>query len=291
VEDCLKAIEDADVLVEGFRPGVMERLGLGPDVALKRNPRLIYGRMTGWGQDGPLAQAAGHDINYIAITGALAGIGKPGEPSTPPLNLVGDFGGGSLYLAFGIAAALYERERSGRGQVIDAAIVDGTASLMAIFAGGRISLDKGKRLLGGDAPFYRCYLCKDGREISLGSLEPQFYAELLQRLGLEPQDNHHRGDPANWPALNAQFEALFKTKTQAEWCAILEGTDVCFGPVLSTTEAAEHPHMKARGALVTRHGTVQAAPAPRLSRTPGAAQDNHNDGADVLRRWAREPRV
>jgi alpha-methylacyl-CoA racemase len=290
IEACLKAIETADVLVEGFRPGVMERLGLGPDVALKRNPRLVYGRMTGWGQDGPLAQAAGHDINYIAITGALAGIGRTGEASTPPLNLVGDFGGGSLYLAFGIAAALFERERSGHGQVIDAAIVDGAASLMAIFAGGRIELEKGKRLLGGDAPFYRCYICKDGREISLGSLEPQFYAELLQRTGMDKHPNHFRSDHANWPALNAQFEALFKTRTQAEWCAILEGTDVCFGPVLPLAEAAEHPHMKARGVFVSHNNTVQAGPAPRLSRTPGAIQDNDDHGAAVLARWQGEVR-
>jgi alpha-methylacyl-CoA racemase len=288
VETCLKAIETADILVEGFRPGVMERLGLGPEVAMARNPRLIYGRMTGWGQEGPLARAAGHDINYIAITGALAAIGKPGEPSVPPLNLLGDFGGGSLYLAFGIAAALYERERSGRGQVIDAAIVDGAASLMAIFAGGRIGLDKGQRLLGGDAPFYRCYVCKDGREISLGSLEPQFYAELLQRLGLPAQDNRHRGHYDNWPALNEQLEALFKTRTQAEWCAILEGTDVCFGPVLGLAEAPDHPHMKARGVFAERNGVVQAGPAPRLSRTPGAVQDNTEDGAAVLARWATE---
>lgn len=285
VEACLAAIETADVLVEGFRPGVMERLGLGPDVALERNPRLVYGRMTGWGQEGPLAQAAGHDINYIAITGALAGIGRPGEPSTPPLNLVGDFGGGSLYLAFGIAAALFERERSGKGQVIDAAIVDGAASLMAIFAGGRISLEKGKRLLGGDAPFYRCFLCKDGREISLGSLEPQFYAELLQRLGLEAQPNQSRSDPVNWPALNEDFETIFRTKTQAEWCDLLEGSDVCFGPVLGMAEAADHPHMKARGAFITRAGVLQPAPAPRFSRTPGAIQANEEDGAAVLARW------
>jgi alpha-methylacyl-CoA racemase len=285
IEDCLKAIEKADVLIEGFRPGVMERLGLGPDQALARNPRLIYGRMTGWGQEGPLAHAAGHDINYIAITGALSPIGPKGAVSQPPLNLVGDFGGGSLYLAYGIAAALFERERSGKGQVIDAAIVDGAASLMAMFCGVRLSREKGQRLLGGDAPFYRCYVCADGREISVGALEPQFYEELVELIGAEKHDNRHRSHFDNWPDLNAAFEAIFKTRTQAEWCAILEGTDACFGPVLDLAEAPDHPHMKARGVFETHAGVPQPAPAPRLSRTPGAIQASDEDGAQVLARW------
>jgi alpha-methylacyl-CoA racemase len=286
IEVCLAAIEAADVLVEGFRPGVMERLGLGPEKALRRNPRLIYGRMTGWGQDGPLAQSAGHDINYIALTGALGGIGRPGEPSVPPLNLVGDFGGGSLYLAFGIAAALYERERSGAGQVIDAAIVDGAASLMAMFCDARIPRAKGRSLLGGDAPYYRCYLCADGREISVGALEPQFYEELCRLTGVEPDER--RSDPANWPGMSDAFAELFRTRTQAEWCGLLEGTDACFAPVLDLSEAPDHPHMQARGVFDRSQGFAQPAPAPRLSRTPGAIRGSAGDGAAVLARWAEE---
>jgi alpha-methylacyl-CoA racemase len=288
IADCLKAIETADVLIEGFRPGVMERLGLGPDIVLARNPRLIYGRMTGWGQEGPLAQAAGHDINYIAITGALSPIGPVGEVSQPPLNLVGDFGGGSLYLAYGIVAALFERERSGKGQVIDAAIVDGAASLMAMFCGLRLSREKGQRMLGGDAPYYRCYSCADGKEISVGALEPQFYDDLVRLTGAAETSQAHRLTPDNWPELNTAFEAIFKTKTQAEWCAILEGTDACFGPVLDLAEAPMHPHMKARGVFEVHGGVSQPAPAPRLSRTPGAIQASEEDGASVLARWRGE---
>jgi alpha-methylacyl-CoA racemase len=252
---------------------------------LKRNPRLVYGRMTGWGQDGPLAQAAGHDLNYIALAGALAGIGPEGQPSVPPLNLVGDFGGGSLYLAFGIAAALYERERSGHGQVIDAAIIDGTASLMAMFCGVRLAREKGHRLLGGDAHFYRCFTCADGKEISIGALEPQFYDELVELIGADKVANQHRSDYANWPTMNADFEAIFATKTQAEWCAILEGTDACFAPVLELAEAPDHPHMKHRGVFETHAGVTQPAPAPRLSRTPGAIRDSDETGAAVLASW------
>jgi alpha-methylacyl-CoA racemase len=244
--------------------------------------------MTGWGQDGPMAQAAGHDINYIALAGALAGIGPPDRTSVPPLNLVGDFGGGSLYLAFGIAAALYERQRSGKGQVIDAAIIDGAASLMAMFSGTRIPREKGKSLLGGDAPFYRCFKCADGKEISVGALEPQFYEELVGLIGAERHPNQHRSDYANWPAINADFEAIFATKAQAEWVAILEGTDACFAPVLDLAEAPDHPHMKHRGVFETHGGITQPTPAPRLSRTPGAIRDSDDDGAAVLARWREE---
>ena len=277
-ERCLALAENADVLIEGFRPGVMERLGLGPQPMHARNPRLVYGRMTGWGQDGPLAHSAGHDINYLALSGALAAIGTPDGPATPPLNLVGDFGGGSLYLAFGILAALWERERSGQGQVVDAAIVDGVSSMMSFFAGllpgGRISLERGRNLLGGAAPHYRCYRCADGREIAIGPLEPAFLAELLRRS--EAPASLHAGcaDPADWPEQGRQFAELFAGKTQAEWCALLEGSDACFAPVLSLAEAAQHPHMRQRGVYRDIDGVLHAAPAPRFSRTPGAIRDS-----------------
>jgi alpha-methylacyl-CoA racemase len=285
----LAAIANADVLIEGFRPGVMERLGLGPDELLGRNPRLVYARMTGWGQDGPLAQAAGHDINYIAITGALAAVGKAGETATPPQNLVGDFGGGSMYCAFGIMAALYERERSGRGQVVDAAIVDGATSLMSFFFGVRgrpfITTERGKGMLGGAAHFYRCFTCKDGREISLGSIEPQFYAEMLAKAGAPEELAQGQMNPANWDDYADQLAALFATKTQAEWCELLEGSDACFAPVLSLDEARGHPHMQARAAYVEHEGEWHTAPAPRFSRTPGAVRSSADDGADVVARW------
>jgi alpha-methylacyl-CoA racemase len=281
---CLDAIASADVLIEGFRPGVMERLGIGPEAAMARNPRLIYGRMTGWGQDGPLAKAAGHDINYIALTGALAAIGPVGQPSSPPLNLVGDFGGGSLFLAFGIAAALVERARSGKGQVIDAAIVDGTASLLAMFNGRPLPLDRERSLLGGAAPYYRCYVCADGEQIAVGALEAKFYAELMQRTGADTVAE--RNDPQTWPDGTDALAEVFRTKTREEWVQILEGTDACFAPVLALAEAPAHPHMKARGVYETHNGVVQPAPAPRFSRTPGAIQTGGSDGADVLSRWS-----
>ena len=281
---CLDAIAAADVLIEGFRPGVMERLGLGPDEALARNPRLIYGRMTGWGQDGPLAKAAGHDINYIALTGALAAIGPQGGPSVPPLNLVGDFGGGSLYLAFGIAAALVERATSGKGQVIDAAIVDGTASLMAMFHGRPLPLVRDRSLLGGAAPYYHCYVCADGEQIAVGALEPKFYAELMARVGADAAED--RDSAKTWPGGIEALAAVFRTRTRDEWCAILEGTDACFAPVLSIAEAPCHAHMKARGVYESRDGVVHPGPAPRLSRTPGAIQDGAADGADLLAQWS-----
>jgi alpha-methylacyl-CoA racemase len=280
---CLAAVDKADVIVEGYRPGVMERLGLGPDVLLARNPRLIYGRMTGWGQDGPLAKAAGHDINYIALTGALAAMGPSGQSSVPPLNLVGDFGGGSLYLVLGVVSALYEREKSGRGQVIDAAIVDGAASLLSIFVSGRISLDKDRSMLGGAAPYYRCYICADGREVAIGALEPKFYEELCGIIGREVTAD--RGHHKTWAERSADFAELFKTKTRDEWCALLEGTDACFAPVLALNEAPAHPHMKARGVFESRDGVAHPAPAPRLSRTPGAIQASDGDGKAALAAW------
>jgi alpha-methylacyl-CoA racemase len=285
---CLEACDRADVLIEGFRPGVMERLGLGPEVILPRNPRLVYGRMTGWGQDGPLAKAAGHDINYIALTGALAAIGRPGEPAVPPLNLVGDFGGGSMFLGFGILAALLERERSGQGQVVDAAIVDGVTSLMTMFAGllpsGRASVDRERNLLGGAAPFYRCYLCSDGREIAIGAIEPHFYSELLQKSGAPDALKSDQYDELNWEERAALLAELFVTRTAAEWQALLEGTEACFAPVLALQEVPAHPHMAARAAYIDHDGLLQAAPAPRFSRTPGSIQATR-DGREVLESW------
>lgn len=286
----LEACRHADVLVEGFRPGVMERLGLGPDVLLEANPRLVYARMTGWGQGGPLAQAAGHDLNYIAVTGALDAIGKQGELPVPPQNLVGDFGGGSMYCALGILAALYERERSGKGQVVDAAIVDGVTSLMSFFFGLPASAirttERGKGLLGGAAHFYRCYRTADGKEISVGAIEPQFYAELCQRAGAPEHLAQGQMSPANWPTYAEDMAALFAKKSQAEWCELLEGTDACFAPVVPLDEAREHPHMKARGAYEERDGTWHTAPAPRFGRTPSQIRDSALDGEAVVERWA-----
>jgi alpha-methylacyl-CoA racemase len=283
-----EAVEQADVVVEGNRPGVMERLGLGPDVLRARNPRLIYARMTGWGQGGPLAKAAGHDINYIALTGALEAIRGSDDHRIPPLNLVGDFGGGSLYLALGIVAALYERERSGKGQVIDAAIVDGVASMMTMFAGllpsGNISLEPDKNLLGGRAPFYRCYECADGKYISVGALEPQFYSELLSKVAAPDAFRERQNDLDTWGERVTGFAELFKAKGRDEWCEILEGSDVCFAPVLSYAESLTHTHLKARDTYVEKDGFTQAAPAPRFSRTPGQIAPS-GDGAALLKRW------
>ena len=290
---CLDVIAHADVVIEGFRPGTMERLGLGPDVVLARNPRLIFGRVTGWGQTGPLAKAAGHDINYIAITGALAAIGRPGEPSTPPLNLVGDFGGGSMLLAFGIMAALWERERSGKGQVIDAAMVDGVSSLISMLAGlapsGRINMERDANLLGGAAPFYRCYICADGQEIAIGPLETQFYAELLKRIDAPAELLGQQNDPALWPERSLVLADIFRTKTVIEWCALLEGTDACFAPVLALKDAPDHPHMAQRGVYVEHDGIKQVAPVPRFSRTPGTIQTT-GDGAAMVDQWNAAPR-
>lgn len=270
----LDLVRHADGLFEGNRPGVMERLGLGPDLCLARNPRLIYGRMTGWGQDGPLAHAAGHDINYIALAGALDHIGRRGQPPTPPLNLVGDFGGGGLMLAFGMACALFECQRSGRGQVVDAAMVDGTAALMAVFHGVQQAgflTERGTNMLDSGAHFYDVYETADGKYVSIGSVEPQFYAELLRRLGIEGEAPP-QFDFSRWPELKEQFARCFKTKTRQQWCEVLEGTDVCFAPVLSVAEAPRHAHNVARGTFVETAGVVQPHPAPRFSRTPAEIQ-------------------
>jgi alpha-methylacyl-CoA racemase len=263
----------ADVFLDPYRPGVAERLGLGPDECLERNPRLIYARMTGWGQDGPLSQAAGHDLNYIALAGALHPMGEPGAPPPVPLNLIGDFGGGGMLLAFGVLAALYERERSGLGQVLDVAMVDGVASLLAsvcmLDAMGLWSRERGGNWLDGSAPWYRPYRTADGRYVTVGALEPQFYALLLEQAGLDAGE-WPEWDTARWPALRERLEAVFATRTLAEWSELLEGTDVCFAPVLRIDEAASHPHLAARGTYVEREGLLQPGPVPRFSRTPGS---------------------
>ncbi|HEY1752084.1 MAG TPA: CaiB/BaiF CoA-transferase family protein [Caulobacteraceae bacterium] len=275
VETALKLMDRADAAFEGFRPGVMERLGLGPDVALKRNPKLVYGRMTGWGQFGTYSQAAGHDINYIALTGALHAIGL-GDKPIPPLNLVGDFGGGALYLAFGLLAGVIHARASGQGQVIDCAMTDGAASLMSMFYGmaasGIWSDERRANMLDGGAPFYDTYECSDGRWISLGSIEPQFYALLLEKAGLDDPALKAQMNRAEWPDLKARVAAAIRTKTRDEWCAIMDATDVCFAPVLTLKEAPAHPHNAARKTFVEVEGVVQPAPAPRFSATPGAIQ-------------------
>lgn len=284
---CRDIARRADVIIEGFRPGVMERLGLGPDTLLEVNPRLIYGRITGWGQSGPLAKTAGHDINYIALTGALAAIGNAGEPATIPLNLVGDFGGGSMFLVVGILAALWERERSGRGQVVDAAIIDGVSSLMTMFAGlvptSRLSLERGNNLLGGAAPFYRCYRCADGREIAVGALEPKFFKELVERLEL-PDYADLQYQREAWPELHALLERTFAGRDQAHWIAVFQGTDACIAPVLSLEEAMSHPHNVARHVFERHDELCQAGPAPRFSRTPGAVR-GAGDAVQLLNAW------
>ena len=270
IETVLRLVESADALFEGFRPGVTERLGLGPQDCMARNPRLVYGRMTGWGQEGPMAQAAGHDINYIGLAGALHAIGRPGERPVPPLNLVGDFGGGGMLLAYGLVCALLEAQRSGQGQVVDAAMVDGTAALMAMFfsfaASGGFSDQRGTNLLDGGAHFYDTYETSDGKHICIGSIEPQFYALLVEKGGL-PDEFLDQMNPAKWPELKAKLAQVFLSKTQSEWCDIMEGTDVCFAPVLSVFEAPEHPHNKARNSFLEVDGVMQQAPAPRFSRT------------------------
>jgi alpha-methylacyl-CoA racemase len=271
IEAVLRLVAGADALIEGFRPGVMERLGLGPDVCLARNPRLVYGRMTGFGQEGPLAQAAGHDINYIALAGALEPIGRKGQPPLPPLNLVGDFGGGGMLLALGVLAGLLEAKKSGKGQVVDAAMVDGAALLMSMFWGmrhaGFMSDERGTNLLDTGAHFYEVYECADGKYVSIGSIEPQFYAELVKLSGLDAQTLPHQMDRAQWPAMKSRVAAIFKSKTRDEWCRIMEGTDVCFAPVLAMSEAPSHPHNVQRKTFVEIAGMVQPAPAPRFSRT------------------------
>ncbi|MBA2608716.1 MAG: CoA transferase [Actinobacteria bacterium] len=277
VEAVLRLVEIADALIEGFRPGVTERLGLGPDVCLARNPKLVYGRMTGWGQDGPYAQAAGHDINYIALAGALHPIGRAGGPPVPPLNLVGDFGGGAMFLAFGVVCALLESKASGQGQVVDAAMVDGAALLTSMFHGmkaiGFHGPERGTNLLDTGAHFYDVYECADGEYISIGSIEPQFYAELLRLSGLDADaDLKSQMDRSRWPEFKERVAECFKQKTRDEWCALMEHTDVCFAPVLSLWEAPEHPANVARNVFTEVAGVVQPNAAPRFSRTPSAVQ-------------------
>lgn len=293
VETAMRLVEQADALIEGFRPGVAERLGIGPEECLARNPKLVYGRMTGWGQDGPMAHAAGHDINYIALAGALGHMGRAGSKPTPPINLVGDFGGGGMLMAFGVACGLVESARSGEGQVIDAAMVDGSASLMAMMWGFRALGfwgEFGTNVLDTGAPFYDTYETADGNYISVGALEPQFYAELIDRLGLtDDVDLARQMDGSDWPDLRERFTALFKTKSRDEWCEVLEHTDACFAPVLTMDDAMSHPHIRARETIVNEYGLDQPAPAPRFSRTPGAIQrppawpGEHTD--EVLGEW------
>ena len=281
----LRLIEQSDALIEGFRPKVMERLGLGPDICLARNPRLVFGRVTGWGQDGPLAHAAGHDLNYIALTGALHAIGRAGGPPTPPLNLVGDFGGGALYLVVGVLAAIIEAKRSGQGQVVDAAMVDGASSLMtSIYGGkasGRLSGPRGTNITDSGAYFYEVYECADGRYVSVAAIEAKFHAELLRLLEIDPETMPPQMDRDRWPEAKARLAARFRTRTRDEWCSLLEGTDACFAPVLSMDEAPQHPHNRARAAFVTLAGVEQPAPAPRFSRTASATPTSPELGGAV----------
>lgn len=293
-EQVWQLLDQADVVIEGYRPGVMERLGFGPDEVLARNPRIVYGRMTGWGQHGPLAQAAGHDLNYIALTGALHAIGPKDGAPVPPLNLIGDYGGGSLYLLVGVLAALREASVSGRGQVVDAAMTDGAISLMTNFVSqqmrGVFSEKRGSNLLDGGAPYYAVYETADGQHVTLGAIEPQFYADFCERVGLPADLRAAQNDRAQWPRMHEEFARIFKGKTRAEWTALLEGTDVCFAPVLPLSQAQAHPHNVARQAFVEINGVNQPAPAPRFSRTPsriqGAAPSQATPAGEVLARWA-----
>jgi alpha-methylacyl-CoA racemase len=297
VDDVRRLVASADVLIEGFRPGVMERLGLGPDDCLRLNPRLVYGRMTGFGQDGPLAPHAGHDIGYIALTGALWATGRSDEKPVPALNLVGDYGGGSMFLVFGIMCALFERASSGRGQVVDAAMVDGAASLTTMFSALRAmgvwADERGANLLDTGAPFYEVYECADGKFLAVGALEPQFYAELVRLTGFRSdrpdQERFAQGNRASWPADKREWEALFRTKSRGEWAALLAESDACVQPVLDWVEARAHPHMTARGTFVEVAGVSQPAPAPRFSRTPGAVDglppSAGQHTADVMATW------
>ena len=285
-EAVLRLVEHADVLIEGFRPGVTERLGLGPADCHARNPGLVYGRMTGFGQEGPLAQAAGHDLNYIALTGALHAMGPAGGGPLPPLNLVGDYGGGALYLAFGVMAAVFEKQRSGRGQVVDAAMVDGAASLMSLFYGlqaaGRWDGPRGTNLLDGGAPFYGAYETSDGQHVAIGPIEPKFFAEFAQRIGLPEHFVKRQYDRSTWPAMREALAAILRSRTRDAWCEALEGTDACFAPVLSMAEAPTHAHAAARGAFVQIEGVTQPAPAPRFDRSvPDTPRPNRANGADT----------
>ncbi|MGX5732879.1 CaiB/BaiF CoA transferase family protein [Bosea thiooxidans] len=270
----LDLVAGADALIEGFRPGTMERLGLGPDICLERNPRLVYGRITGWGQEGPLAKAAGHDLNYIALSGALSAIGRAGEPPTIPLNLIGDYGGGAMLLAFGLLAALLEAGRSGKGQVVDAAMAEGSATLMAslfgLAAAGLHKPERGTNLLDSGAPHYETYRCADGEWITVAPIEKKFREILLGLIGFDPASFPDVNDPARWPEARKLLAERFAQRSRAQWCALLEGTDACFAPVLSLAEAPEHPQARARGSFIAIDGVVQPAPQPRFSRTPPA---------------------
>ncbi|MGE3288545.1 MAG: CaiB/BaiF CoA transferase family protein [Pseudonocardia sp.] len=292
VDTVLRLVERADVLLEGYRPGVTERLGVGPEPCHARNPRLVYGRMTGWGQDGPMAARAGHDLNYISLTGALHAIGR-GDRPVPPLNLVGDFGGGSMLLVVGVLAALLDAQRSGRGQVVDAAMVDGTSLLAQMFWGflaqGSWTDEPASNLLDGHAPFYDTYTCADGRHVAVGCLEPQFYAVMLEGLGISPDELPAQYDHAGWPELRARLTAAFGSRTRDEWAAVFDGTDACVTPVLAFGEVAAHPHLAARATIVERDGVAQAAPAPRFSRTPAQVPGRPGapeDVESVLADWA-----
>lgn len=293
LETLLNLVEGADAIFEGFRPGVAERLGVGPDECLKRNPKIVYGRMTGWGQTGPLAQAAGHDINYISLTGALYATGRKHEKPAPPLNLVGDYGGGAMFLAVGLLAALLESQKTGKGQVIDAAMTDGSALLMATFntfhAMGIWSTQRGSNLLDSGAHFYDTYETQDGKYISLGSIEPQFYSLLIEKANLDPKVFGDQHNAAKWPEYKDKLEVIFKTKTQAEWCELMEGSDVCFAPVLDFLEAPSHPHNAERKTYIDVDGMTQPAPAPRFSRTPSEVQYGSKaagvDTESVLSDW------
>jgi alpha-methylacyl-CoA racemase len=293
----LTLADHADVLLEGYRPGVTEKLGIGPDVCRERNPRLIYGRMTGWGNDGPMARAAGHDINYLSLTGALAMIGRRGSPPLAPLNLVGDYGGGSMFLVLGVVAALYERERSGRGQVVEAAMIDGISTLMAMYwtltEHDAWSPRRGENITDGGSPFYDTYECADGRYMAVGAIEPQFYARLLQGLGLSPDELPPQMDEASWPAVKQRFAETFASRGRDEWAAIFAQLDACVTPVLALAEVADHPHMQARGTVQRVHGQLQPMAAPRFSRSqpreisPPPVPGSQNDG--VYADWVKTP--
>ena len=290
-ERVLDLMERADAVIEGMRPGVMERLGLGPDKALERNPKIVYGRVTGWGQSGPLAARAGHDINYIALTGVLNAIGRKNGPPVPPLNLIGDFGGGGMLLAFGVVCALVEASRSGKGQVIDAAMIDGASLLAAMFSGllqggNQMTEARGENVLDTGAPWYNVYETKDGKYVSVGAIEARFFDELVRRLNLQGLAQHDR---TRWPEMTAQFEKTFKSKTRDEWVEIFDGSDACFAPVLGWSEAPRHPHSRARSAYITVNRIEQPAPAPRFSRTPGDVlrppPERGEGGAEALEDW------
>lgn len=293
----LRLAAEADVLIEGYRPGVCERLGIGPAECFAANPRLVYGRLSGYGQDGPLADAAGHDIDYLAVSGALYSLGPADAPPLPPLNYVADFGGGGMLLAVGVLSALWERERSGRGQVVDSAMVDGAALLSSMLHGLRASGlwrdERGSNLLDGGAPFYRCYTCADGAYVAVGAIEPAFFAELVGGLGLDPSDLPDQFDEAAWPAVAEKFAGVFATKTRDEWGEVFDGTDACVTPVLAPAEAPQHPHAVARDSFVDVDGVVQPAPAPRMGRTPGEVQGPPPDPGQhttrALSDWGFEP--